>query len=458
MSQAGTINAVAASPSVATTYQSDSGTAVPQVNILEVFGTAPVQTSAIGGTLTVALTTAVPPNLGGTGFDTYVVGDLLYADTTTTLATLGAGTEGYVLAISSGLPAWVTQPTAALDHNDLTGLQGGQAGQYYHLTAAQHSNVGDFVVGPASATDNAIARYDSTTGKLIQDSKVEIDNNGNISSNELYAGQTRSITMVNNSNTSSTVCKVVMVVGGTSSSDMYNEFRVGSTRSWSIGVDTSDTQSFKVTTTGGVGVDPSSGTEVFKITAAGVPTFPQAPLPLGSGGTGATMLTGVLTGNGTSAVTAATVTEYGVLVGGASNAVASTSVGTAGQVLTSNGAGVAPTFATIQAVTAWTEVTATTQAAAVNNGYITNETGSGSVTITLPAVCAVGDIVSIIGKAGAAWVLKPASSDTIEMLGTTTAGSETVTPDEITATMEVICTTANAAWTVKNANGNFTFA
>jgi hypothetical protein len=36
------------------------------------------------------------------------------------------------------------------------------------------------VVGPASATDNAIARYDGTTGKLIQNSTVTIDDNGNI--------------------------------------------------------------------------------------------------------------------------------------------------------------------------------------------------------------------------------------------------------------------------------------
>lgn len=34
------------------------------------------------------------------------------------------------------------------------------------------------VVGPASATDNALARFDSTTGKLIQNSAVTLDDNG----------------------------------------------------------------------------------------------------------------------------------------------------------------------------------------------------------------------------------------------------------------------------------------
>jgi hypothetical protein len=34
--------------------------------------------------------------------------------------------------------------------------------------------LGGDVVGPASATDNAVVRFDSTTGKLIQDSGVSI--------------------------------------------------------------------------------------------------------------------------------------------------------------------------------------------------------------------------------------------------------------------------------------------
>lgn len=71
----------------------------------------------------------------------------------------------------------------------------------------------------------------------------------------------------------------------------------------------------------------------------------QDPAQVSKGGTGAATLTGVLTGNGTSAVTANTVTQYAVLVGGASNAVSEVAaVGTSGQVLTSNGAGANPTF------------------------------------------------------------------------------------------------------------------
>lgn len=52
-----------------------------------------------------------------------------------------------------------------------------------HIAAAaacgSGAGTGD-VVGPASSTDNAIARFDSTTGKLIQNSGVTIDDSNNI--------------------------------------------------------------------------------------------------------------------------------------------------------------------------------------------------------------------------------------------------------------------------------------
>lgn len=37
------------------------------------------------------------------------------------------------------------------------------------------------VQGPTSATDNALARFDGTTGKIIQNSTASLDDNGNLS-------------------------------------------------------------------------------------------------------------------------------------------------------------------------------------------------------------------------------------------------------------------------------------
>lgn len=46
--------------------------------------------------------------------------------------------------------------------------------------------VGD-VVGPAGATDNALARFDTTTGKLIQNSPITVDDNGAVTVPEIAA-------------------------------------------------------------------------------------------------------------------------------------------------------------------------------------------------------------------------------------------------------------------------------
>ena len=48
------------------------------------------------------------------------------------------------------------------------------------FTDADESKLDNAVTGPGSSTDNAIARFDSTTGKIVQNSGVTIDDNGDI--------------------------------------------------------------------------------------------------------------------------------------------------------------------------------------------------------------------------------------------------------------------------------------
>jgi len=50
-----------------------------------------------------------------------------------------------------------------------------------YLQPAQLPVDGIYVVGPGSSTDNAVARFDGTTGKLIQNSVTTIDDTGNAS-------------------------------------------------------------------------------------------------------------------------------------------------------------------------------------------------------------------------------------------------------------------------------------
>jgi hypothetical protein len=61
------------------------------------------------------------------------------------------------------------------DHGALTGLLDDDHPQY-----AKKTDLDGYVTGPASATNNGIALFDNTTGKLIKNSLVTIDSSGNI--------------------------------------------------------------------------------------------------------------------------------------------------------------------------------------------------------------------------------------------------------------------------------------
>lgn len=109
----------------------------------------------------------------------------------------------------------------------------------------------------------------------------------------------------------------------------------------------------------GVSADPIYGTAV-----------------VAGGGTGAVTLTGVLTGNGTSAITGNAVNNHGVLLGGASNAVSSLGVAATGTVLSGN-TGADPSFQALSGI-AVTSITGTAN-------QITASASVGAVTLSFPA-------------------------------------------------------------------------
>lgn len=159
----------------------------------------------------------------------------------------------------------------------------------------------------------------------------------------------------------------------------------------------------------------SAGTSGQPLLSGGASADPNwGTLSVAFGGTGATTLTGVLTGNGTSAITASAVTQFAVLVGGASNAVGSIADVAVGQALMSGGVSANPAYTGSPSfsgsVTAATTLTATSGnitatagnfvSTAAGNGIVLNSgtaSGttaatlngrSGQVTITTPSIAA----------------------------------------------------------------------
>ena len=75
------------------------------------------------GTITLAGTLAAVN--GGTGQSSYVVGNLLYASTTTALSKLAIGTTGQVLTVAGGVPSWATPTTGTVTSVAGTGTVNG---------------------------------------------------------------------------------------------------------------------------------------------------------------------------------------------------------------------------------------------------------------------------------------------------------------------------------------------
>jgi len=104
----------------------------------------------------------------------------------------------------------------------------------------------------------------------------------------------------------------------------------------------------------------------------------------------------------------------------------------------------------------WTEVTGTSQAAAVNNGYITNN--AGLVTVTIPTTAAVGSVVRVVGKGAGGWRIAQNASEIIHfgVFNTTTGTGGRLDSVNRYDAVELVCTVADTEWTVVSSQGNIT--
>jgi hypothetical protein len=107
-----------------------------------------VTISSAGSTHTLGWTGTLAQSRGGTGFGTYTTGDLLYASATNTLSKLAATTNGYVLTLVAGVPAW------AVAGSGLTSLNG--------LTAATQTFANDTNITISSATSTHTLGWSGT--------------------------------------------------------------------------------------------------------------------------------------------------------------------------------------------------------------------------------------------------------------------------------------------------------
>jgi hypothetical protein len=108
-------------------------------------------------------------------------------DNSTGVVTNSAPDQTVSIAAGTGISTSGTYPSFTVTNtapDQVVALTGAGTtsitGTYPNFTITSNDQFDGDVVGPASATDNAIARYDSTTGKLIQNSVVTVSDAGAI--------------------------------------------------------------------------------------------------------------------------------------------------------------------------------------------------------------------------------------------------------------------------------------
>jgi hypothetical protein len=106
------------------------------------------------GTITISGTLLA--NHGGTGFDTYTSGDMLYANGTSTLTKLAIGNASDILIVSNSAPTWVSVSSISIGNAAYASLAGiannlanGAANQIAYQTGA---NATSFITAPNTAS------------------------------------------------------------------------------------------------------------------------------------------------------------------------------------------------------------------------------------------------------------------------------------------------------------------
>lgn len=224
----------------------------------------------------------------------------------TTARARAANSAGTGISYASGVIT-NTAPDQTVVLTAGTGIS--TSGTYPNFTIANTSpSLGGDVVGPASATDNAVARFDATTGKLLQNSVVLIGDTGSVTGvNALTA---ESLTVNNNATLGSSNTDTLDVRARILSDlepNANNAKDIGTSgRNWRDGFFGRTLHTVNLELTGTTSFDGSQGTSGQVLTSAGTGNTPTWTTPTTGtvtsvGGTGTVngiTLTGTVTSSG----------------------------------------------------------------------------------------------------------------------------------------------------------------
>ena len=245
----------------------------------------------------------------------------------------GISVTGGPITTSGTLTITNTAPDQVVSLTAGTGIS--TTGTYPNFTITNTSpSAGGDVVGPASATDNAVARYDTTTGKLIQDSLVLIDDTGSVTGvNALTA---ESLTVNNNatlgfSNTDTLDVRSRIISDLEPESNNAKDIGT-SGRNWRDGFFGRNLSTVNLEVTGTTSFDGQQGTSGQVLTSAGTGATPTWTTPTtgtvtsvaAAAGTGISVSGSPITTSGTITITNTAPDQVVSLTGAGTTAVTGT--------------------------------------------------------------------------------------------------------------------------------------
>jgi hypothetical protein len=138
--------------------------------------------------LTTHVSGTLPTANGGTNLTTYATGDIIYASATNTLSKLGAGTNGQVLTLSAGVPAWTSSSGMVYPGAGIPNSTGTAWGTSYSTTGsgtvvalATSPSFTTPTLGAASAT--SVAATGAVSGSVVSATNGLVVNNNTVSAN-----------------------------------------------------------------------------------------------------------------------------------------------------------------------------------------------------------------------------------------------------------------------------------
>ncbi len=190
---------------------------------------------------------------------TTTINQILYSSSANVIAGITGANNGTLITGTTGIPSL---------------LANGTTGQVLTATTGSPPSwgaapgTGD-VVGPGSATDNALARFDGTTGKLIQNGVITEDDTGNLSITASVSGASLAATVSNTSNTASATAHFDAIVAGGTAADAYFSSTITGGQAWTWGGDNSDSDAYVLSANAALGT-----TNVMRVATTGEINFP----------------------------------------------------------------------------------------------------------------------------------------------------------------------------------------